>query len=180
MTRRIVLRAAAIILASFAYIAIIVSAEDESAHEACLSYAISSTGHLYMHVYTDARGTTLDRWDKRLGGTSHVDTTYYAQLHPPAAGTGEIAWPEGVQLAENMRAKGRDFWVTSEPTTSATWEHAPFSREDIWRFNTSRPRRQSDAVRVPQHALRRLEQLPRPGPGGHIAPLFQPHGDLLW
>jgi hypothetical protein len=137
MTRRIVLRATAIILASFAYIAIIVSAEDESAHEACLSYAISSTGHLYMHVYSDARGTTLDRWDKRLGGTSHVDTTYYVQLHPPAAGTGEIAWPEGVQLAENMRAKGRDFWVTSEPTTSATWEHAPFSREDIWRFNTA-------------------------------------------
>jgi hypothetical protein len=124
-----------IYLATLAATAVLTAADD-SAHESCIAFGTSSAGSTYFHVYTDSTGTTIDRFSKWFGGTDYIDRTAYSQLNmPTGASSGEVDWPEGVKFAEDMRSQRK--WVSSEATTSATWEHIARTREDVWRFNSS-------------------------------------------
>jgi hypothetical protein len=103
-------------------------ADDSSAHEVCIRYGTSSAGSGYFKIYTDASGTTFDRYNN----DDYYDTTTYPQLHLPITTTD---WAEGVEFAMALYHEGK--WPTFSETTSASWEHDDVTREDTLRFNTS-------------------------------------------
>jgi hypothetical protein len=103
------------------------------AHRLCArENVVSGPAPMLFDVWTDASGTTMDRWNMETTPPTFVDRQTFAALHlPNPAGS---MWGEGVAFAATMQT--RLAWTNPQPNTEAYWEVAP-NGADTWTFKTT-------------------------------------------